>query len=332
MKRKAILIITLIASLFACDKEDNADLNIQTVTLSMSDNYVNDVYYSLKNGIVATPARNTWDIAFSTSTRSSSIIINEGSGVQLFVYPSGSVWSWDDALDTTGLHTWNPLHNANENWENGAFSANATEHPNYGWGEYDMATHNINGVALYIIQLRNGDYKKIWIEKKLSVENKYLFRFANIDGTDEQNITLDASKYTEKLYIGYSLQENQVIDREPAKESWDLLFTRYHNNTIDFMVTGVLQNIGVEAIELGEGNSSNTNYKPENFSESKSIIGHDWKSFDMNSFQYSLEDKTYFVKDLNNNVYRIIFTDFGGSADGNITMEQVFITNEGASI
>ena len=62
----------------------------------------------------------------------------------------------------------------------GAFNMNATGHPNYGWGKYSEITHNLSGVALYIIKTRNGAYKKIWIENKLSVDQKYSFRYADI--------------------------------------------------------------------------------------------------------------------------------------------------------
>ena len=83
-------------------------------------------------------------------------------------------WNWSDPVDTTGYKSWTPLYNSDTTWTEGAFNMNATGHPNYGWGEYDTNTHNLTGVALYIIKTRAGSYKKIWIMNKLSAQQKYL--------------------------------------------------------------------------------------------------------------------------------------------------------------
>ena len=45
-----------------------------------------DVYYDLATGNQTSVDRSMWDIGLSTSMRSSSIIINENAGIELFVY------------------------------------------------------------------------------------------------------------------------------------------------------------------------------------------------------------------------------------------------------
>ena len=53
-----------------------------------------DVYYSLENGIVKSETRANWDIAFTSSKMSASILSNGGSGVELYSYPNGDTNAW----------------------------------------------------------------------------------------------------------------------------------------------------------------------------------------------------------------------------------------------
>ena len=66
---------------------------------------------------------------------SASIIINENAGMELYVY-SNDTNDWN-TVDTAGF-TFEKVYNSEESWENGAFSNLGTNHPDYGWGIYDM--------------------------------------------------------------------------------------------------------------------------------------------------------------------------------------------------
>ncbi|TSA26494.1 MAG: hypothetical protein D4R67_07700 [Bacteroidetes bacterium] len=69
----------------------------------------------------------------------------------------------------------------------------------------------IAGDSLYIIQLTDGTLKKLWIVEKDAPLNVYLFRYANIDGSDFQEITLDCNPYKEKDFVGFNLQTTLVV-------------------------------------------------------------------------------------------------------------------------
>jgi len=294
----------------------------QTITLGAS--YANDVYFSLKDGVISTVSRTDWDIAFSVSTRSSSIIINEGANVALWVYPNA--WTWATPSDTTGIKNWTSrVRNSNTDWEVGAFNANATVHPNYGWGNYIEASHNIvnaDGGALYIIKLRNGSYKRIWIETKFSSAQKYSFRYSDIDGSNPQVVTeMNLAGYKGN-YGYYSLQDNQLIaNREPDKTTWELLFTKWEDVNSDqpYIVTGVLQNIGVKAIEQTTTDFTNITYTDNQFVSDINAIGYDWKSF-AGSWTV-LNNKAYIVKNVAGKVYLIVFKTFAGSSTGTLTFD-----------
>lgn len=324
MKRNFwIVLVTVFAiGFYSCDEDDSPDKSV-IATVSQGANYTNDIYYSLANGIVAEVPRTNWDIAFSVDAMSSSILINDGAGVILKVYPTDAGWNWTDAIDTTGYDEWDALYNSNESWEEAAFGQNATGHPNYGWGEYNSTSHDVEGVAMYIIKLVNGDYKRIFVENKSAMGQEYNFKYSDLDGTNEVSETIPFDGVTSN-YIYYSLENEMVIaDREPDASTWDLLFTKYIDNSIQYNVTGVKQNIGVQVIE--EDNVldlSVETYLETEFSDDITTIGSDWKDFDMGTFQYVLDaDRIYFVKDQNDKVYKLVFTGFEGSSTGNMTFE-----------
>ncbi len=324
MKRISYLIIVLVFLIIlnACTKStDSVSLTTKSVALSMGGEYSNDIYYSLNDGQITSVPRNNWDIAFSVPPREAAILANTTAGAVLKVYPTSPGWSWSDPVDTTGFHSWTPLYNSDTTWTEGAFNMNATGHPNYGWGEYDVNTHNLTGIELYIIQTRSGSYKKIWIMNKLSVQQKYSFIYSDLDGSNEQTVNLDLSSST-KNFVYYSIDTDEEVDREPDKDKWDLLFTKYIDKTINYPVTGVLQNINVTALESTDTDPLSTAFPSTGFMTDISTIGSDWKIVDMQTYQYSIDDtRVFFVKDLNGDVYRLTFKTFEGSATGNLSFD-----------
>lgn len=306
---------------------------VKNQSLSYGAAYANDVYYSLKNGVISTVPRATWDLAFSVYSMSSSIIINESTGVLLKAFPNS--WTWASTTDTTGFVNWTSLRNSDTSWETGAFNANATGYPNYGWGIYNPVSHNIEnaeGGKLYIIKFADKSCKKVWIETKLSSLQKYSFRFANLDGSNEHVISsldLSASKAN---FVYYSLQNNTRLDREPDTKTWDLLFTRWEDidNATPYMVAGVLQNyiakggapgaiqdLGVKAIDFTTTDPSTISYTDGQFSTNINTIGWKWKTF--NNGWSVPTNKYYIVKDKAGRIYQIQFLTFGGSGTGNFS-------------
>jgi hypothetical protein len=110
----------------------------------------------------------------------------------------------------------------------------------------------------------------------------------------------------------------EIIDREPAKESWDLLFTRYYDYTIPYMVSGVLTNdLHMQAQEVKEEGLDQptfVEFEESAFTSVISIIGADWKSFSMTSFSYVVDTTVvYFLKkygETDSTYYKIYFTAF----------------------
>lgn len=315
-----ILAVILTAGITSCEKTEKSIVT-KTVNISMGATYANDIFYRLSDGLTSASPRANWDIAFIVSARESAILTNGAAGVTLKAFPVTEGWAWETVIDTAGYSTWAPLNNSDTTWTEGAFNMNATVHPNYGWGEYDMITHNLTGVSLYIIKTRNGSFKKIWIENKISADQKYTFRYSDIDGSNEQTKTVLCAGLN-KNFVYYSLQTDAEVDREPDSDKWDIVFTKYIDRSMNYAVTGVLHNTGVLALESTDVDPLSTSFPSINYKSSISTIGSDWKVINMDTFQYSMDEtRVFFVKGLDDIVYRIKFKTFEGSSTGNLSFD-----------
>jgi hypothetical protein len=319
----ALFLSIILLNVSSCKKDDDTVVTPPNTkksdSIAMSAGYVNEVYYSLANGVVQTSPRATWDIAFRTMKRSSSILINDGSGVVLYTYPKADTSGWA-SMDTTGLSSWKPMYNDPNDWENGAFSRNAKGHPDYGWSIYNDVTHNLTGDSLFVIKLRDGSFRKLWMVKKLSSADIYIFRYANIDGTNEKNVNEDVNAMLTTDFVGYSLQTNSRVDFEPQKSKWDILFTKYmsvQSNGTPYLVTGVLSNDTVKTKKFYPVSLDYSDSGPGTWDSTRSSIGWNWKVFNMTTFTYNVVDSTvYFIKPVKGDIYKFYFTAFSGSTTG----------------
>ena len=85
-----------------------------------------------------------------------------------------------------------------------------------------------------------------------------------------------------------------------------------------YSVTGVLSNSGVEVAKVDNIPSplTYTNYGAHNFTQEINSIGYDWKTF---SGTYVIDsDRLYFIRDYQQNIWRLVFTNFDGMSTGNI--------------
>jgi len=297
--------------------------------ITMSSGYANDVYYSMANGVIATVPRSNWDIAFQTGSRTSTIIINAGAGIKLYTYPGGDISAWDN-VTTADIGSWKNMNNSDTTWSFGAFERNALGHPDYGWGIYNSVSHDVIGDSIFIIQLQDQSYRKLSIIKKASVGNKYIFRFANINGSGLVTDTVDCKPYSGKNFIYYSFTIKDIIDREPSADSWDFLVTKYiemipddAGGRVPYPVIGILTNSGIKSATLDNVDVSTINYSSANFVTAISEIGSDWKSYSMSLNQWTLKsNRVYFVRDRNLSVFKIVFKGFGGTPTGIIDFEK----------
>ena len=287
----------------------------------MGTGYATDIYYSLANGIVSTPNRTEWDIAFYTNSRKSTIIINDGNNMKVIPWKSLSEW---DATDTTGLYRhviYTNVYTKNS-WENGAFDQGAKGYPDYGWGIYNSSTHNVVGDSVYVLLFSDGSAKKIAIEKREATNNTFYFKYANIDGTLLKTDSIACNNYLTKNLIHYSITNQTIVEHEPSAADWDLMFTKYYNSSINYVVMGTLSNNGIQVAKVSDVNVESDDYSTAGFSASISAIGYSWKKTNADHSYYIPENEVYFIKDLKGKVYKIVFKSFDGMSTGNFSFEK----------
>lgn len=302
--------------------------------ISTGAGYQKQSYVHIAAGTQSQVNNDAWDIAFTTETLSAGVFINESSGSSMGnplpmieVYQTNSTdFSVvpNPALDTI------QLFNPEFDWATGALNtaADPTDPFDIGWGVYDPSTQAINGSRVFLVRLRNGQYRKLQIQSLNGTI--YSFRYANLDGTNEATKTIDKTAHAGNVLAYFSFATGATVDVEPAN-GFDLVYLRYvapileptSGAYVPYAVTGILSGMGVEVAEAYGVNPNNVQYEDwvDSLSSSIDVIGHDWKSFSGTAWSI-VDNLAYFVKTANGNVWKIIFIDFEGSITGTAYFEK----------
>lgn len=315
-------------------------------TVTMGGGYANDVFYSLKNDEQKVESNTNWHLAFQMTPPGPygnvSVLANHvQSGVKVYSLHMQASTNFTtltaaDTIGKTGASF--ELFNADSSWNYGAFNqmADASNPFDYSWGEYDMATHNVNGDSLYLVVTPSNAYK-VWVKQYKSTPAdtvNWQFRIAKFDNSEDTTIRIyRVPDYTDRLFAYYNIDTKTVIDREPGRSTWDIVFTRYKEYLVGapgvpyYSVMGVLSNFDVTVAEKHTMNENDTvGFATYSYDDKMNEIGSDWKYYDMAQTPpaYVVPDTNYyFVKTNNTNeYYQLQFTGFGGSANGQVMFKK----------
>ena len=314
-------------------------LNLQAqdfVQVSVENGYAVQAFYNLQSQDYEQVINNEWDLAFSAmGTQDAAIHINESSQssftaptpqIELYLAPTDN---FEDPIDPSSLT--DLLFNPDSSWAWGAFNTvKQTANPlDYGWGAYNPAERKVEGQKVFLIRLRNLEYKKLMIESLAGTT--YNVRVADPDGGNEYSFSLNKMDAQGPLMY-YSLENEREVDFIPA--NWDLLFCRYvtplddgTGAILDYTVTGVLHAPGIEVAEMRDRvpatiglNDGEGLYEPN-----IDVIGADWKFFDFSAGWVLMDSLSFMVKTQGQKVYLIEFIDFEGINTGVITFKQTLL-------
>jgi hypothetical protein len=292
--------------------------------VTMSPGNTDMVFYALENGAVSSVVQSSWDLAFAVTPMGSTIRINGGSGCELMLY--GGLETWD-SVDTSMIGTLPKLYNDQSDWGVGAYSQGGDGVFDIGWGLYNIVTHIVTGDKVFILKLSDGTLKKTKIVSLEAGEFKYVY--ANIDGSDSQELSVVQSDYTDKNFVYFDFGSEMLMDLEPVNTSWDMVFLKYIADVgggFYYPVTGCLanNNVSVQKVEGLFDPFYESDFSSELMSDLADAIGYDWKEYDMNLGAYNVaDDRCYFVSDENGMTWRVVFTAFEGSATGIIELGKI---------
>lgn len=307
------------------------NLQAQFVEISLDEGYTQQVYYSFDDDRKTIVENEEWDIAFTGVDLNAAIHLNEATGlaekqVELYQAPTKN---FDTRINEDDLV--DQIYNKDESWSVGAFNeiADSGNNLDYGWGFYNPTSHVVEGSSIYCLKLRDGTFKKLKIE---SLEGSiYNFKYANLDGSDEINTSVDMTNAPDGNFVYYSISNNREVRKAPS--DWDLLFTRYitplDDNTgtggiLDYAVSGVFSGIGVEVAQIDGEEPTMTGLPDDSkYLPNIDVIGFDWKDIDIENVIWTINpERTYYVKLPNGEIWRMHFIDFEGSSTGTMVFEK----------
>ena len=310
----------------SCFKEDEKVTphdpgDVETVVIEMTGNYRYQVYYDLStNSVVGTNEKKTWDLGFECSPEGWHIILNTSNF--MLAAKSGTT-NFEMTLDTAGMDF-----------------------------KYDESTGNLDSTAIgnwleflppdstksysqevYVIDRGYDELGNLRGLRKivfLSLENdQYAFRYANMDGSNENTFTITKDPTLNYIYFSFDGGGQQLV-YEPPTFDWDLLFTQYttllYTNEGDpypYLVTGVLSNpktiavhqdtlMDFHAIDLQSALDLEYNLVQDE-------IGYDWKDVvgDVGSGNVNyviIPDINYVIRDWQGFYYKVRFVNFYNNA------------------
>jgi len=303
-------------------------------SISLNASYASMSFYSMAGGETANVNAKDWDLQFWTNLMDAGIRVNDGASVMLYRLQSDDTSAWN-TVDTTGM---TPLYNSDTSWAIGAFNALASGQFDYGWGVYDQVSHNVKGTRIFVVKTFNGNYKKVWIKQLVSGVN-YDIRISNLDNSGEETVLLNKNDYPGKEFFYYAIDSAEVKDIEPVKTAWDLVFRRYQTYVSFpppaqyYTVMGVLSNPAVSVAEVRGVDVNSNDTTGLTYDDNISAIGSDWKNFNQSVFQWEFVDSlAYFVAAQDGNIYKTVFTGFGGAGTGKVFFNKTLLPRQSTGI
>lgn len=335
MKTKLLLASLLAVGVQQTVLAQTDALGYTTVNLTMGPAYANRVFFDFSANNTVSQVGDNWDIAFyRNSAMDVGVKINDAKNAT--VYQVSATPSDFDTVLPSQKSTWgSPLYNPDitTRIQDGAFDQSnlLPAGPfNFGWGNYDILTHKVNGQVVFVIDYGNENYYKFFISE---FSAGYTFKYAQWNGTSwgaTQTKTL--ANGTDDAYFNYFsfTTGDKVPNMEPPKANWDLMFTRYYTyytspmGSMMYKMAGVIQSPNTTvAMVRPETQETTTFTTPAStaFSSNITTIGHSWKP---TTGFYT--DAVYYVKQ-GSEYYRMYFTSNGGTANGNMYFKYKNITS-----
>lgn len=301
-----LFLFVLTVFLFSCEKAEKpvvlppAGQTLMSV-VTMGEQYENQVFFSFEtNQIVKTSPVNSWDLAFQSD--GCHVFMNGGKNI--FIYNTHLI---DPILVVDASNV------PNKDWQFDSPCGLPDSTALADWQWTDGTSKN----EIYIAKIADDDFKKFVLLS--SDAQSFHLAYGNIDALQLDTIVIP--KFQDYNFTYFSFDNGgQLLQPEPPKSTWDIVFTRYRYVYYDldnftYLVSGVLLN---PSNTMAMGDSINhfnaiqfdSNLLPQ-MSNKRDVIGFDWKKYNFDNGKYDVKTtKSYVVRNQQNHYWKIHFLDF----------------------
>lgn len=311
-KIKTLLLFSwlLIFILSACRKPEIAVKPAQrgdviASSIDMGSDYKQQIYFSLsQNAVISTNLKTSWDIGFENIPEGFHLVTNSAKAMSVCNTGKTDFYAVNDTL---GFGKTRSYDSPTGNMDSTAFGDWRIEHPVY------LVDRGYNEAGVH------QGFKKMQIISLQS--NSYTFKVADVSGKNELSCVVQKNKL--KNFVHFSFTSHSVVNIEPDKNTYDLLFSQYthlyQNPFSTYLVTGVLINphhVKVATVsDIPFNNISINDTLSHTFKVQQNTIGFDWKTFNFTTSTYTVDlSKCYIIKDAKGYFYKLHFIDFYNSS------------------
>lgn len=309
------LFLVISSALTSCVKDDVSVSLPQKgdavyTSVDMGEDYDYQLFFDFQSGEVVYKSRiNSWDLAFDASSSGKTVLMNGGADV--FVLNTGAK-DMASVTDVSGI--------SKEEW---GFDASCGLLDSAYLKNWDDGSGMSKG-DVYVLKLSPTIYPDTFKKIQLvSVDaDKYVLKYADLRSKDTKEIVIPKDDNYNYSYFSFS-NGGEVVNPEPHKDSWDIVFTRYryvYHELDDFpyIVSGVLSNpyktLTYEDSTIGFSKIDETSTNQQ-YSNHRDIIGFDWKYYSIDKGQYTVDPKkAYIIKNRNEQYWKIHFLNFYNSS------------------
>lgn len=318
--KKITVLLAITTILGACQKEEEP-LNGRYLTDRVGQvnmiseggvDYQMQIYFDLSTGkYKAENKRDIWDLALGCNPSKANLFVNPAM-LQRTAATGSSDFNKNFSISDYVFE----YERAQNFYRNGRLTKN--------W------INNIPSGEVYIVDLGKTLANQARGYKLLQItafdENGYHLKMANLDHSDLIELKVPLNTSYNHVYISLS-KPDAVLELEPPKEEWDIIFTKYMarlydgSDTLDYSVTGALLNPYKSVAYFHEPSYRDSSWSYQDlriedlneslYSQKSDVMGHDWKLFDLDAGAFRVIDaKNYFIRDISNQDYRLHFTGF----------------------
>lgn len=305
---------------------DNAEplRNIQEpagkIEVELGENYRKKVYFDMETkSDVKTVNPHGWDLAFECAPNKYGVFLNYANGT-----PFGYVVKDLDFNRVTSAS----IANLTKIYDGNTGDSKNTVVGE--WGKFEIGQKPESYKMTYVIDRGvDGNTGEPLGIKKFQIQNFYLdkgsyhIKYSNLDNSDYREAII--KKDPQYNFVYFSFLEQDVVDQEPVKTSWDFVFTRYStrvDDLIQYSVVGILNNpsmnlaVAVDSSNLNYNSSFSSDFLVNlKYSSNQDAIGYSWKTYPYSSNPtggtYKIEtSRMYFIKKDNTKLYKLKFYEY----------------------